>query len=300
MPNLQNVQNVQKAFNNPIGFTSVDNRIMYLQAKLSTSAFSLLLRVYRQTVGYGILSKALANSYFQKTCNLSKNSITKAIKELEDSGILLVKRKSRAASLYQVSEIGVDKIYREVKAEIELDSEGANLETSVAATISVSKPKISEGFEDEYFEQETVEEIVEDSNSKSFEYFFSAFDKSVNKSGCKKEWDKLKKADHLEIMNHVTTYVESTPDKFYRKNPATYLREECWKDEVIIPNASSSSTKGSESDSSGIQSVIDKSLGRPCYAAPVQPVRDVIQDGSEASKVVDEFFKNFGRKKSNS
>jgi len=37
-----------------------------------------------------------------------------------------------------------------------------------------------------------------------------------------------------ECIKVVDDYVLSTPDKQYRKNPDTYLRNKCWEDEIII------------------------------------------------------------------
>jgi len=34
-------------------------------------------------------------------------------------------------------------------------------------------------------------------------------------------------------MGHLELYVRSTPDVKYRKDPATYLNNESWKDEII-------------------------------------------------------------------
>ena len=33
---------------------------------------------------------------------------------------------------------------------------------------------------------------------------------------------------------HVQNYVDSTPDKQFRKDPTTYLNNECWNDEIIV------------------------------------------------------------------
>ena len=40
--------------------------------------------------------------------------------------------------------------------------------------------------------------------------------------------DKKEKA-----INYISQYKKSQPDKRYRKNPDTYLRNEAWNDEII-------------------------------------------------------------------
>ncbi|MCK9282430.1 MAG: hypothetical protein M0P71_17585, partial [Melioribacteraceae bacterium] len=51
----------------------------------------------------------------------------------------------------------------------------------------------------------------------------------------------------VNIYEHVKIYVKSTPDKQYRKNPDTYLRNQCWNDEVIKKEDNHSQPKQQES-----------------------------------------------------
>lgn len=71
----------------------------------------------------------------------------------------------------------------------------------------------------------------------TFDDFWDAYDKKVGKEPCEKKWKKIKQKDREEIMRHVPAYVESTPEKKFRKNPQTYLNQKSWKDEEVInPN----------------------------------------------------------------
>lgn len=36
------------------------------------------------------------------------------------------------------------------------------------------------------------------------------------------------------IIEHLPKYVESTPEKGFRKDPMTYLNNESWNDEIIV------------------------------------------------------------------
>lgn len=100
------------------GFTSMDNRIFYLQEQLTPNAFSIIIRLYRMTEGYDGKPKALANAYFQKTCNMSKNTVTKALKELEDLKLIYTKRRPRVSTLYLINLEKVDDIFQQVRASI--------------------------------------------------------------------------------------------------------------------------------------------------------------------------------------
>lgn len=70
-----------------------------------------------------------------------------------------------------------------------------------------------------------------------FDQFWDAYDKKAGRSKAKKIWDKLKTADIEKILRHVPRYVASTPDKQFRKLPATYLHNESWLDEIIERNS---------------------------------------------------------------
>ena len=96
----------------------MDNRLFYLQEQLTPNAFSLIIRLYRMTEGYDGKPKALANAYFQKTCNMSKNTVTKALTELEDAGLIYTKRRARASTLYLINLEKMDDIFQEIRDSI--------------------------------------------------------------------------------------------------------------------------------------------------------------------------------------
>ena len=58
------------------------------------------------------------------------------------------------------------------------------------------------------------------------------YGKKVDSKKCRDKWDKLSDDVREKILAHVPKYVASTPDSQYRKNPQTYLNNECWNDEV--------------------------------------------------------------------
>ena len=67
----------------------------------------------------------------------------------------------------------------------------------------------------------------------SFEEFWKIYDKKVDKQPCRSLFDKLPETDREEIKRHLPLYVQSTPDKTYRKDPVRYLRHRCWENEII-------------------------------------------------------------------
>jgi hypothetical protein len=70
----------------------------------------------------------------------------------------------------------------------------------------------------------------------TFEAFWNLYDKKVARPKCEKLWSKLTKSEKQECLQYVPLYVQAQPDKQYRKNPETFLRNKSWNDEIIIRN----------------------------------------------------------------
>lgn len=66
-----------------------------------------------------------------------------------------------------------------------------------------------------------------------FETFWNTYDKMRNRGDCEFVWQRLSDTDKANIMQHVTKYIASTPNKKYRKDPITYLKKRSWEDEII-------------------------------------------------------------------
>lgn len=69
----------------------------------------------------------------------------------------------------------------------------------------------------------------------TFEDFWDLYDKKTgNKETIKKKFKKLPQKTKELIIDYLPQYIESTPDKTYRKNPQTFLNNKSWEDEIII------------------------------------------------------------------
>lgn len=78
-------------------------------------------------------------------------------------------------------------------------------------------------------ERKEIEEVKE---VYSFDEFWSTYGKSIDKTKCKAKFEKLSNEVKLKIKEVLPLYVQSTPDKQFRKNPQTWLNGQCWNDEV--------------------------------------------------------------------
>ena len=47
------------------------------------------------------------------------------------------------------------------------------------------------------------------------------------------KWESLKDIDRQDVMDYLPGYIQSKPDKQFRKHPTTFLNNEGWKDEII-------------------------------------------------------------------
>lgn len=67
----------------------------------------------------------------------------------------------------------------------------------------------------------------------TFDDFWNVYDKKVDKPKCQKRWDRLNQKQKEAIMDHLGKYIPSTPDKAFRKDPATYLNNSSWENEIV-------------------------------------------------------------------
>lgn len=81
--------------------------------------------------------------------------------------------------------------------------------------------------------QESKEGYNEKNNIYTFEEFWNDYDKKIDSKKCKVKWAKIPDADKLKIKEFLPKYKESTPDIQYRKNPATFLNNQCWNDQIV-------------------------------------------------------------------
>ena len=73
-----------------------------------------------------------------------------------------------------------------------------------------------------------------DKDKEVFEKFWSYYNKKTNKARTLKLWSRLTKKEIEAIKVHLPKYIKATPDKQFRKDPATYLYNKSWNDEIIV------------------------------------------------------------------
>jgi hypothetical protein len=69
-----------------------------------------------------------------------------------------------------------------------------------------------------------------------FNKFWIDYQYKVGKEKASKEWMKLNIDEMQSCLGAISAYVNSTPDKTYRKHPSTYLNGRHWDDEIQSTN----------------------------------------------------------------
>ena len=91
-------------------------------------------------------------------------------------------------------------------------------------------------------ETETINETINRTKTKveildtKFEDWWIWYDYKINKDKAKKSWKQLNEQEKDLALQSVKAYVESTPDKSFRKHPTTYINQKSFNDEIIKRN----------------------------------------------------------------
>jgi len=82
-----------------------------------------------------------------------------------------------------------------------------------------------------------VTDTVKDNKSVyPFEEFWSDYDKKADRNKAKLKYKKVKESDRAKIKEYIPLYKTAEPDKQFRKNPATFLNNQSWLNEIPQPD----------------------------------------------------------------
>jgi len=80
----------------------------------------------------------------------------------------------------------------------------------------------------------TINKTITKDVNIDFDFFWDFYDKKVGeKVKIKKKWDKLTDEEREKAFNFIESYKIAQPDKYYRKNPETFINNKSWNDEII-------------------------------------------------------------------
>ena len=72
---------------------------------------------------------------------------------------------------------------------------------------------------------------VKESNIYTFDSFWDAYDKKIDRKKCEAKWNRLPVKDKEAILEFIPIYQAHQPDEKYRKNPYTFLNSEIWAED---------------------------------------------------------------------
>lgn len=280
---------------NETGFTQVDNKIFDAQPYLSPAAFGVLMRVVRMIEGYrGNEEAALSNTFLQKNCRMSKNTVSKAVAELVEFGFLNQDAQQRKTAIYSLN-------YENIAA-FDAKKLGQNLASQNLASQNLtirfpkSDPVLSqnlgsnkENINKTYLNKTITSEAAEKPPVKkpktlniSFDDFWNTYDKKKDTAKCEKKWSSLTDNERELIMAHIPAYVKSTPDKKYRKNPMTYLNGKCWLDEIDQPQPNQNQSQSNyQGNTNAVNQSVNSQHQQPKQSSADQYAADIARQLAE-------------------
>ena len=105
------------------------------------------------------------------------------------------------------------------------DMEATCVFNNITSNLDMSDARFSKG------ERVTDEDARKE---KAFEMFGNLYDKRIDITIGKKSFMQLSLTEMGEAMKGVKEYVDSTPNKRYRKNPTTWVNNKGWSSEVLL------------------------------------------------------------------
>jgi len=75
-----------------------------------------------------------------------------------------------------------------------------------------------------------------------FVEFWEMYGKKVDRKASETAYARIPERERAKIKEHVPRYVAATPEVRYRKNPATYLHNQSWNNEIITTETHQQST----------------------------------------------------------
>jgi hypothetical protein len=95
--------------------------------------------------------------------------------------------------------------------------------------------------DDDLIEGETKEEAkareAKARKETGFNEFWDLYGKKTGTKRALSAWKRLTKKDRAAAMEALPAYIKATPDTQFRKNPATWIHQRCWEDEMVAPQS---------------------------------------------------------------
>lgn len=231
---------------------------------VSTQAAAILNTILRLTEGVrGREWASIPHSLFmRKTRATRRETIAKYIKELTDNGLIEVKKSNGKVTEYCVNwksslwySIPVVEVKAVSSVPVRFIRTGTfhpytpvrfirtgELKTSTFHPYTYKDIKTKDNTKDKKKVIEVTKKLKPSAKTLNipFDDFWNLYDyKSTNKKTAETRWSRLKNDERAAVINHLPAYIQSTPDKNFRKHPSSYLNQEHWKTPIDQSNQAS-------------------------------------------------------------
>lgn len=216
------------------------NKMFYLEETYGNDGFATFLKILRELAKtdyhYLDLSKNTTKMFLSAKCKVSKEVLESIINDLVDLEKFDSELWQNESIIYCQDFINSIQDAYSKRSNNCIDRKSLTDLLISKGRLKPSKviPKPSKGISDSTVNPQSKVEysIVEKRKEKNFSLFWDLYDK---KEGLKKVRDKFFKLDEEtidKILAAVPKYLQSTPDKKYRKLPITWINGEHWNDEI--------------------------------------------------------------------
>lgn len=197
--------------------------------------FFLYLITNEHTTQCGIYEISIRQMAFETGYNA--DTVSKLIEFFERSGKVKYSRKTNELAIKNFvkhNPQGSPKVKAFVDKELKHIKDSL-LIAYLYGTDTVSQEEQEQEETKEEEKTQTKEPVVASDLSvwPTFDDFWDTYDKKVDRSKCESRWKKLSQGAREKILEHLALYIPNTPDVQYRKNPATYLNNESWNNDII-------------------------------------------------------------------
>lgn len=181
--------------------------------KISLKAKGLFVYIQSKPEGWSFSAEKIALSQRD-----GLDSVKSAIKELEEHGYLIrQKRHTDLGKWEQTYNLCIPTMVDYPLVEKPLEE----------------KPLVENHPNNSKQESSKKEEVIKSIVDERFDKFWKLYNKEVAKDRCYGEWRFINTIDKDKILKVLPSYIESTPDIQFRKNPFKYLKEKAWLDTII-------------------------------------------------------------------
>lgn len=223
--------------------------------RLSHSEYMVLDTIYDKTIDWNKLTDKIAISQFVDELGMSNRGVIDAIRALKKKGLIFVLGQDRKTNTITIKmdkceALAISELVRNSHKQKTLTCENFS-QTCEKNSYQLVRNSHTHDTRYHYpipymsiFLKTQKENPCKAFSKKEkvlnipFDNFWDLYDyKSTNKKTAEAKWSRLSNKDRQAAIDHLPSYVKSTPDKTFRKHPTTYLNQEHWNTPIDQPTA---------------------------------------------------------------